>query len=225
MSRDLYASLSGARAAWSQLELLSGNIANSKTAGYREQRASFELTGTDGPLADASTRIAEVSYSSADGDLVHDGVNTHLALRGEGFFALADGTFTRDGGFRLDADRRLVNAAGTPVLTESGPIQLAVGETLSVDDLGNASGSLSGDLGRLRVVTLGGGGPVGGNLWAGTAAPVTRASVVQGALEGSNVDPLRGMVELIEASRFFEAQQKTMQTSDEMRQRLSRMTE
>ncbi len=225
MSRDLYASWSGAQAAWEQLELIAGNIANSSTAGYREQRASFELAGAAGPLGGASTKLRSVAYSPVDGEMFYDNVQTHLALRGEGFFSLADGTFTRDGGFRLDTDRRLVSAGGTPVLTDSGPIQLAAGETLSVDSEGVVSGSLSGELGRLTIVRLANGRPVGANAWSGTATAVPRASVIQGAIEGSNVDPLRGMVELVEASRHFESQQKAMQTSDEMRGRLSRMTE
>jgi flagellar basal-body rod protein FlgG len=49
------------------------------------------------------------------------------------------------------------------------------------------------------------------------------AQVVQGALETSNVDPIRAMVELVEASRLFEAFQKAMQASDELDQKLIRM--
>ena len=49
------------------------------------------------------------------------------------------------------------------------------------------------------------------------------AEVIQGALESSNVDPIRAMVELIEASRMFEAYQKAMQASDELDEKLNRM--
>ena len=47
--------------------------------------------------------------------------------------------------------------------------------------------------------------------------------MIQGALESSNVDPIRAMVELIEASRMFEAYQKAMQASDELDEKLNRM--
>jgi flagellar basal body rod protein FlgG len=223
MSHDLYASWSGAQAAWRQLEIVSGNIANASTPGYREQRATFELAGSEGPLGDASTRLQGIGYSKADGELVEDGVATHLALRGDGFFALADGTYTRDGGFQLDPDGRLVTSHGTPVLTDAGPVQLQPGEAMSIDTDGTVRGAQSGELGKLSIVQLQGGQPVGGNLWSGTSGGTSAATVVQGAREGSNADPMRGMVDLIEASRFFEAQQKAMQTSDDMRERLDRM--
>ena len=50
-----------------------------------------------------------------------DDVATHVALRGDGFFALADGTYTRDGSFHLDAEGTLVSRDGVPVLGEVLP--------------------------------------------------------------------------------------------------------
>ncbi|MDP2307133.1 MAG: flagellar hook basal-body protein [Pseudomonadota bacterium] len=225
MSRDIYAAYAGAKAAWRHLEVVSANVANANTQGYREQRVNFEAE-------EGVVRAGTGMYSTEDGALVQDGVATHLALRGDAMFALADGTSTRDGGFRLDTGGRLVTSGGTPVLTDRGPVTLAPGEQLIVDVDGTVSGSESGELGRLRLVRLGKGGGdtgtrIGGNRWAGASTVVTDTdvSVVQGARESANVDPMRCMVELIEASRAFEAQQKVMQTSDEARARLNRMQE
>lgn len=224
MSRDIYAAYSGAQAAWRQVELVAQNVANADTAGYREVAATFALAPMDGsPLQSASVTGAGTRFRTLDGDLRTDGVDTHLALRGDAFFVLGDGTFTRDGSFRLDADRTVVTADGTPVLTDAGPVTLEEGETLSVDADGLVSGSIQGEVGRLRLVRLPDGQPLGGNRWSGTPSGADQVSVVQGAVEGSNVDPMRAMVELMEASRFFEAQQKAMQTSDEMRSRLNRI--
>lgn len=220
MSRDIYAAYAGAKAAWRQLEVVSANVANANTQGYREQRVNFESEQN-------VVRAASGRYNTRDGALVQDGVSTHLALRGDAMFALADGTNTRDGGFRLDTAGRLVTSGGTPVLTDRGPVTLEPGERLIVDVDGTVSGSVSGELGRLRLVRLDGGAALGGNRWSGAPTVVTDTdvSVVQGARETSNVDPMRCMVELIEASRAFEAQQKVMQTSDEARARLNRMQE
>jgi flagellar basal-body rod protein FlgG len=52
---------------------------------------------------------------------------------------------------------------------------------------------------------------------------VEGVEVVQGALEGSNTDPMRSMTELMEASRYFEAYQKAMQTSDTLDGQLNQM--
>ncbi|MFN7142302.1 MAG: flagellar hook-basal body protein [Myxococcota bacterium] len=221
MSQDLYAAWAGASAAWRQLEVVSGNVANANTPGYREQRVRFESTlETAGRV-----RAGAGGHGTTDGALVPDGVPTHLALRGDGFFALADGTFTRDGAFRLDEAGTLVTTSGVPVLGESGPVRLAPGETLAVAGDGAVSGSVSGDLGKLRLVRLLGGAPVGGNRWTAAGTDDADATVVQGAREGSNVDPMRCLVDLVQASRAFEAQQKVMQASDEARARLNRMQE
>lgn len=227
MSRDLYAAFSGASAAWRQLEVLSNNIANANTAGFREGRVSFSLAAGDpsSPIGAAFAQADGMGYSKEDGALIQDGVSTHLALRGNGFFALEDGSYTRDGAFRVDADGTLVSADGTAVVTDTGPVRLDPGESLSVSADGVVTGSRNGEIGRLRIVSLAGEAPAGGNRWTGTPTPVADGAitVIQGAREGSNADPLRGMVELIEASKFFEAQQKAMQASDEMRQRLNRL--
>ncbi len=215
--RDLYTSFTGASAAWKQLEMISNNVANVNTQGFREQRQHFELVGQ------TSVKSSGTTFSTQDGELETDNIATHLALRGDGFFALADGSATRDGSFRLDAEGTLVTNDGTAVLTEGGPIRLDPGEQLMVSPDGKVTGSLSGEIGRLEIVQLAKATPLGGGRWSGTATPVQDINVVQGAREGSNVDAMRAMVDLIEASRFFEAQEKVMQTSDEMQGRLNRI--
>jgi len=228
--RDIYIALSGASAAWDNLSSIAHNIANSKTQGFREARTTFELAGAPpspngsglGPLYVAA---GNTTYNTEDGDLEIDDDPTHLALRGDGFFALEDGTFTRDGSFQIDGEGTLVTSDGTPVLSENGPIQLAPGETFNVGPDGTVNGSVSGNLGKLSIATLGNPAPLGGNRWGGTpsADPPAGTTVVQGALEGSNADTMRGMIEMMEASRYFEAEQKAMQASDDLRARLNRI--
>ncbi len=219
--RDIYVALSGATAAWNQLSSIANNVANASTQGYREARVSFRVAEEGGGQYAVS---GQGGYSAADGDLETDNVETHLALRGDGFFALDDGTFTRDGSFRLDSEGTLVSAEGVPVHVEGGPAQFQPGESIVVGRDGMVAGSKSGNLGKLDIVGLTAPAPLGGNRWGGTPGDTPDGTtVVQGALEGSNVDTMRGMVEMMEANRFFEAQQKAIQTSDELRQRLNRM--
>jgi flagellar basal body rod protein FlgG len=215
--KDIYTSLSGSMCGWHQVELISNNIANVNTTGYREQRAAYKSDGQSASYADAT-------YNAADGALEIDNDPHHFALRGDGFFTLANNSYTRDGHFHVDLDGNLLTQDGIGVLDDLGaPIVVRPGELLSVTPQGNLSGSVSGPLGKFGLVQLGNPQPAGGNIWQGNPTPITSVSVVQGAVEHSNADPLRSMVELIEASRYFEAQEKVIRTSDEMHARLNRI--
>lgn len=225
MSKDLYAALSGATATWAQMEALAHNVANTSTAGFKRSRVTFNLTGPDAENGQVYAQATASHHDLSDGPLQLDGAPTHLAIQGPGFFALQgeSGTvYTRDGRFSLDQEGRLVNAAGLAVQGDGGEITVPPGETLRIAADGRIFGSISGELDKISVVE----GPVkpqGANTWIseGAMTPVEVPQVVQGAVEGSNVDPMGVMVELIEAGRYFEAYQKAMQTSDEADSRLN----
>ena len=220
--KDIYIALSGATAAWDQLSGIAHNLANGRTQGFRESRTSFELAG-EGTLGGMYAATGTTTYSNADGDLQIDDVATHVALRGDGFFALGDGTFTRDGTFHLDAEGTLVTRDGVPVLSDSGELQVQEGAEVLIGPDGTLRAGKN-EVGRLLVVQLGNPNPLGGNRWGGTPGETPEGtSVVQGAVEGSNADTMRGMIEMIEASRYFEAQQKAIQASDDTRARLNRI--
>lgn len=220
--KDVYIALSGATAAWDQLSGIANNLANAKTQGFRESRTSFSLAGA-GEMGGMYAATGATTYSNADGALLIDDVATHVALRGDGFFALADGTYTRDGSFHLDAEGTLVSRDGVPVLGDSGELQVPEGADVSIGPDGTMRAGKS-EVGKLLVVSLGNPNPLGGSRWAGEPGEAPEGtSMVQGAVEGSNADTMRGMIEMIEASRFFEAQQKAIQTSDDTRARLNRI--
>ena len=221
--KDIYVSLSGATAAWNNLSTIAQNVANASTQGYRETRVSFELAGPAGMGAQYAA-TGQTTFSEVDGALQQDNVETHVALRGNAFFALEDGTFTRDGAFQVDAEGRLTTRDGVAVLADGSPVELQAGESISIGQDGTLTGSKSGEIGKLDAIRLVGGSPLGGNRWTGTPEPVEEGiQFIQGSLEGSNVDTMRGMVEMMEASRFFEMQEKVMQASDDLRSRLNRI--
>lgn len=227
MSRDIYPSLSGAAATWRHLEVLSNNMANTATSGFKAHRTSFEnVLNDNGLLGDGYVRADHVVQDFSDGTLQPDGVNTHLALRGRGFFAVEGALgmmLQRSGAFQLDAQGFLVTADGGRVLGEGGAIQ--VGDLANEGEL-----SVTGDgvvkmgaveVDRLQIVDAELLEPFGANQWRavdGTRSALG-AEVIQGALEGSNADPIQGMTQLIQTSRYFEMYQKAMQTSDELDRR------
>ena len=225
MSTDIYASLSGASAAWTNMEIVSNNLANVSTTGFKASRLAFESTSpARDKWAQAYATTSGERPDLRDGAVVSDGNPTHLALQGSGYFMVQDGDrplFTRDGRFQIDAARRLVDTAGRPVLGAAGVIEIPEGETVRIDELGRIFGSLTGELDQVRI----GDAEVramGNNLFEPLGPTYAgSARVFQGGLEASNVDPLSAMVDLVQASRYFEAFQKAMQASDELDSRLN----
>lgn len=212
------------------------NLVNISTPGYKEDAPVAEAYPQMAILDPAGTsRFPAIPWSSSIGDLntatVISGVQTNLAqgplrqtgnaldlaLSGEAFFAIQgpDGAtyYTRNGSFVKDALNRLCTADGNLVLGENGPIQLPEGD-ISVMEDGTVvvGGTMAG---KIRVVTFPDGTVVqkmGNTLFStvGDVQPVAAVDhiVLQGYLEGSNVDEVRAMVEMMSALRSYETQQR-----------------
>jgi len=222
MSRDLYSALSGAFGAWRQLEVVANNIANADTTGFKGERVTFEGRGPDGAYA----RIADGVMDPRDGAPEATGLPTDIALQGEGWLLVqAPGgapMLTRDGHLHVDAfDGTLQTADGLPVLAEDGPVIVPPDRSVRISDDGTVLLDDGTELTTLRMVTAPA-EPAGGNLWR-ASGPIQDIAprFVAGALESSNVDAVRAMVELVEAGRSFEQFQKVLQTSDELDARLN----
>jgi flagellar basal-body rod protein FlgF len=220
MSRDIYSSLSGAKAAWTQLESVANNLSNTNTTGFKEQRMTFKQVGASQQvLADSYVKADQVYYDMSDGALQHTGEQNHLAIRGRGFFQVQteEGTLLqRAGNFRSNSDGFLVNDKGQKVLGEGGPIEIPDRKDFTVAQDGAIRTIDGEEIGTIKVVEADALKPVGHSQWKaedGTFA-AKKVEIIQGSLEGSNADPVRGMIQLVEASRYFEMYQKAMQTSD-----------
>lgn len=220
MSRELYAAVSGGSAAWKRLDTVAHNLANAGTDGFRGSRVAFEMFDAEAGLVRATEPVADLR----DGAVHATGNPLDLALQGRGWLAVEgpDGPLlTRDGRLSVDGEGRLTHASGRAVLGEDGPLDVPPGETLRFGDDGSIYGDQSGLIGRLRLVDATA-SPAGGSLWrpTGDLMPAS-ARVVAGSLEGSNVDPLGAMVELVQAGRAFEAFQQAIRGSDELDARLN----
>ena len=200
------------------------NVANASTTGFKATRAFQEVIGPSLHLLGqvyATPRYG--AFDNRDGTLIQDGVSTHLALRGPGFFVVEDGgtqVLTRDGRFATNKDGLLVDSVGRPVQGIGGSIEIPDGLPLRVA----ADGAVFAgerEIARLSLVD-GTVEQLGLNTFRATGLlTLSAAEVVQGALEASNVNPVEAMVDLVQASRMFEAHQKAMQASDELDQRLN----
>jgi flagellar basal-body rod protein FlgF len=156
----------------------------------------------------------------APGPITQTGNPLDLALEGQGYFAFAtpDGVrYGRAGHLELDSEGQLVNTNGQPLLDDSGnPIALPLDEpAITVAGDGTISGA-HGPLGQIGIVTF----PnehalrhAGGGLFAADGPPLPAPAdtrVVQGALEGSNVQPVLEMTAMLASARAFEGAQRLL---------------
>lgn len=230
MSHQIYPSLSGATATWQQVEVIANNLANTNTTGFKQTRVSFDNVLHDQrPLGDSFTHIGAKGVDLTDGALRHTGVETHVALQGEGFLLVesADGQeyLSRDGNLRLDNLRFLVNQRGDRVMGLGGPIQIPIDERVEIDLQGNVTSRrndgndvMPNQIGRLRLVMAETLESRGGNHYTAPDGyqEALDVRVINGAVEQSNTNPMVAMVDLIQANRYFEVYQKAIQTSDTM---------
>ena len=238
MSSAIYMAASGALSQQIRLEVLSNNLANVNTVGFKADLVTFEtaalpepvpLVATSeslpAPASIESVSLAVDQYTDfAQGQLTQTGSPLDTAINGDGFFAVQtpEGiAYTRNGNFTLSADGLLTTQEGYPVLGDGGEISIE-GETFDIDSQGNINVE-GGSIGRIRVVDFD--KPyalqkIGTNLFVPEDTQVEPqdaefADVKQGFLEGANVAAIKMMTEMIETIRMFESYQKAMKAIDQ----------
>ncbi len=236
---------SGALAYEKRLQIISNNLANANTVGYKMDHGQFQsidpadlpasstLTGPEMNTSQAQSFWFEFnSYTDfTHGSLKNTANDFDLALIGKGFFCVQkpDGVhYTRKGDFTLNADGVLVTRNGWPVMGDGGEITVNNKENphqykkFAVDEEGNVS--VDGkEIGSLRIVEFS--EPyrlrkMGDTLFkpAENSPPAQEAQdfkVSQGFVELSNVDVVKMMTEMIEVLRGYESYQKVIRTADE----------
>jgi len=225
MYRGVYIALSGAVLGQDHLDVITHNLANANTAGFKRERLSFRdfllsrMTGVPDP-ADGRimTEVGAATVDLSTGNLVRTGNPLDVALDGQGFIALEGGRYTRKGDLQIDRDGWLRTRAGLRLLGEDGrPIRLPQGK---VEIAPTGEIRVDGEpAGSIRVVDFPDpsalkGGAAGQFTAAGEPRPA-RARVVQGHLETANVNVIQEMVLLVAAMREFETYQKAIHAFDE----------
>ena len=170
------------------------------------------------------SRIYDTPADFVQGAISQTGNPLDVALSGPGFLSVRDASgavsYTRDGSFTQNAQGNLVTAAGDQVLGANGrPIQIPPTANIQIDRLGNitANGAAAGQLGVVEFADTSGVRPVGADKFSNAgAAPkaAAKTTVLQGAQEKSNADVVGSMVSLIANERWFDANEKMIQTQD-----------
>lgn len=225
MIRGFYSATSGLIAQQNHMNIIANNLANTSTTAYKPQSADFEtllyanLNGGNGEEIQTGhgTRLQGAAIQFSQGTLLQSGVETDLAIIGEGFFALQDKEnggirYTRDGSFQVSQEKGtayLVSSRGEYVLNEKQ-------QKIDLKD-----GFDPAKLGVFTFPNKYGLTPAGGNAFletetSGKATLLKGPVVKSGYLEGAAVEVGQEMVRMIEASKGFGFNAKLVQAADEM---------
>jgi flagellar basal-body rod protein FlgF len=217
MQHSLYVSLSAQISLERRLETIAANVANANTVGYRADGITFatELAKA-GDNKVAFVDQGQTFISRHSGPLIPTGNPLDMAIQGEGWFAVQSNgktVYTRDGRMTMDENGGLISITGAPVLDAAGaPIVLdpnAGPPGVAHDGMITQNGRQVGAVGLFQLdpdakLTRAG---ASGFTTDSAAQPILdfrSNSVVQGSVEGANVDPVREMTRLIEISRTFD---------------------
>ncbi len=220
----LFTAMAGLEAASSELDTIAGNVSNADTIGYAAaETAALALpyAGGNSPSGADVTPLDE-GTDSTEGPIQRTGAPLDLAVKGGWLLVQTpDGgvALTRNGALLQGADGTLVTQDGDPVLdANEQPINLPRLKDLQISQDGTISGIPAGSdvqqastYATLFVAATPQNGqlvPLGGTLYRlQNNVPPTQAinaQVMQGYLEGSNVDPVQSMVDMISGTRTFQ---------------------
>lgn len=208
-----------------EMDMIAHNIANSSTTGFRREGMVFSeyvAQMPDSPslsMARGNARVVDLSQAG----LTQTGGTYDLAIDGAGFFAIATPQgerLTRAGAFSPNAEGQLVTPDGYALLDAGGAAVLVPQDagtvTIAADGTVSADGAPVAQLGLWRATD-----PLSlrhqtGTLFSATAIePAEGASIRQGALEDSNVEPLTEIARMIEVQRAYDLGQTFLDKEDE----------
>jgi flagellar basal-body rod protein FlgG len=253
MNQALWIAKTGLDAQQTRMAVISNNLANTNTTGFKRDRASFEdllyqTVRQPGAASSEQTqlptglqtgtgvRVAATAKQFAQGNLNQTGNALDVAINGRGFFEvlMPDGStaYTRDGSFQIDAQGQVVTNEGYAIQPglqlPEGAQSVTVGAdgTVSVQVAGQPEAVQVGQLTLSDFVNPAGLQAKGENLFAETGASGPAQSgapgqggvgtLVQGALESSNVNVVEELVSMIETQRAYETNAKAISTVDSM---------
>lgn len=237
MENPIYIGMTRQMALQTNMEIVANNIANINTPGYRGQNMVFEEYLSKGKGADKPVSMvldAGQFQVSKAGAVSVTGNPLDVALSGPGFFGVEtlEGTmYTRAGNFELNVNGELVTPAGYPVLDAGGGTIVVPPDAGRVKISGDGTISTNqGELARLMIVEFEDIQQMearGDNLYFSNqqGEPATTTRAMQGAIEGSNVNPILEMTRMIEISKDYQSVQQMLQGEhDRQRSMIQKMT-
>jgi len=222
-----------------QLEVVANNLANMSTNGYKGSQMMFvehvvKSKGGERLISPKLTYTRDIAtrIDTSDGAIEKTDNPLDLAIRNEGFFVVRDVNgkefYTRNGQFQLDNTGQIINQQGHALLAGTGqPVILGPTDTEIQVGRDGVISTENGQLGKLRVVKFENPQDLkrtSGALYTSDkpATDVENADVIQGALEGSNIEPISEMARMIQLHRNFESVKSFIEREDERQREMVR---
>lgn len=199
-------------------QVLANNLANASTNGFKAQVAFARMIGDAVAATDTTADMTQGSLTDTRNAL-------DLSVEGRGFFVMATPAgerHIRGGSFQLDQDRQLVDLSGNAVLGDQGPIVLPTGDvSISPDGQVRVNAKV---VAQLRFESVDAAAIMvheGGTMFVPDASrkpmPLAERRIHQGSIEGSNVNTMAAMTEMVEVMHRYNAAQKNIATIDSIR--------
>lgn len=240
MENTTYVALSRQATLRRQMDVVANNLANMSTHGYKSGQMMFveHLTKSKGGESLLTPKLAYVRdiatmTDTKPGAIESTGNPLDVAIQGEGYFVVQtpEGEhYTRNGRLQLDNTGQLVNQLGQPVLADGGaPLIFAPEDTEIVISQDGTVSTNNGELGKLRVVRFDNdqllertSGAQFTTTEGNPAQDVDDPTVLQGAVEGSNVEPILEMANMITVHRAYDSVKSFIEREDERQRSMIR---
>ena len=257
--RSLDIASTGMQAQQTNVDVISNNIANMTTTGYKRQRAEFQdliyqnLRRMGADSSDAGTvvpsgaqlglgvKTSSISRINEQGTLQQTSNSLDLAIQGNGWIPVTlpsgDTAYTRDGTFGLSAAGQIVTAdgytvgPGITIPTNATSVTIDASGDVQVETSGSTISTTVGQLQLAAFPNEAGLSAMGGNLFQATTASGAAVlgtpsangygSLMQGYVEGSNVNVVTEITNLITAQRAYQMNSQVVTAADQMLQTLT----
>lgn len=226
MDNPIYVALSRQMILRRQMDIVANNIANADTAAFKVEELMIRTDTQPMPYPDGSpdsiNYVLDVALGRnyAQGALAQTGNPLDMAIEGDAFFQIATPggeRYTRDGRFSVDAQGRLVTRQGHPVQGEGGDIVVDVTKGplyVARDGAVSQDGQRIGKIGVIRFEDMSGLTKEGDGLYVNdsniASGPAPDSVVHQAMIEGSNVNTIVQITDMIEINRAYERLAKLM---------------
>ena len=233
MDRMIFIAATAAKNSMSRQDNVTNNLANANTPGFKSQLMAFRSAPLQGPGLPTRAYAAETTTGAdfSHGQMVTTGRPLDLAILGDGWLAVQDTkgkeAYTREGSIHMSADGTLVNSNGRVLVGDTGPLVIPADHAVTIGQDGTVTATpLTGQLnnvvqvGKIKLTK-----PDEKNLLRGDDGLFRQKSgqnapddptvlVTSGMVEGSNVNAVDAMVQMINVARQFEAHMKLISTAE-----------